>query len=107
MCFQEGNCRCTNGLHETTTEPSERSVGQERKQCSGDVGAWETGGGADNHAPDVFARYAAVRNASRRPSRRTREIGIRAALGAAPRRIVTSVLSRAFAQIGAGVLAGA
>jgi hypothetical protein len=40
-------------------------------------------------------------------ARRTREIGIRAALGAAPRRIVTSVLARAFAQIGAGVLAGA
>jgi putative ABC transport system permease protein len=40
-------------------------------------------------------------------ARRTREIGIRAALGAGPRRIVTSVLARAFAQIGAGVLAGA
>jgi hypothetical protein len=39
-------------------------------------------------------------------SRRTREIGIRAALGAAPRRIVTAIFSRAFAQIGLGILAG-
>ena len=40
-------------------------------------------------------------------TRRTREIGIRAALGAAPSRIVGSVLTRAVTQIGAGVLAGA
>ena len=39
-------------------------------------------------------------------SRRTREIGIRSALGAAPRRIVTTVFSRAFTQIGAGLLVG-
>jgi putative ABC transport system permease protein len=39
-------------------------------------------------------------------SRRTREIGIRAALGAPPGRIVASIFSRAFLQIGAGVLAG-
>ena len=39
-------------------------------------------------------------------SRRTREIGIRAALGAAPRRIVTAIFSRAFGQIGLGILAG-
>jgi predicted permease len=40
-------------------------------------------------------------------ARRTREIGIRVALGAAPRRILTGVFSRAFWQIGLGVLAGA
>lgn len=40
-------------------------------------------------------------------ARRTREIGIRIALGAAPRRIITGVFSRAFTQIGLGVLAGA
>jgi predicted permease len=40
-------------------------------------------------------------------ARRTREIGIRAALGAAPRRIIAGVFSRAFIQIGLGVLAGA
>jgi putative ABC transport system permease protein len=40
-------------------------------------------------------------------SRRTREIGIRMALGAAPRRIITSIFSRAFTQIAIGVLAGA
>ena len=40
-------------------------------------------------------------------ARRTREIGIRVALGAAPRSIMTGVFSRAFAQIGLGVLAGA
>lgn len=40
-------------------------------------------------------------------TRRTREIGIRAALGAAPGRIVSSVLGRALAQVGAGILAGA
>ena len=39
-------------------------------------------------------------------ARRTREIGIRAALGAPPRRIVTGIFWRAFLQIGAGVLAG-
>ena len=39
-------------------------------------------------------------------SRRTREIGIRAALGARPGRIVAGIFSRAFLQIGAGVLAG-
>jgi ABC-type antimicrobial peptide transport system permease subunit len=40
-------------------------------------------------------------------ARRTREIGIRVALGAAPRRIITGVFSRAFTQIGIGVLVGA
>jgi hypothetical protein len=39
-------------------------------------------------------------------SRRTREIGIRAALGAAPRSIVAAIFSRAFAQVGLGVVAG-
>ncbi|CAA9301169.1 MAG: Acidobacterial duplicated orphan permease (function unknown) [uncultured Gemmatimonadetes bacterium] len=39
-------------------------------------------------------------------SRRTREIGIRAALGATPGRIVAGIFSRAFLQIGVGVLAG-
>lgn len=39
-------------------------------------------------------------------TRRTREIGIRAALGAHPGRIVTGIFSRVFLQIGAGVLAG-
>ena len=39
-------------------------------------------------------------------SRRTREIGIRVALGAPPRRIVAGIFTRAFLQIGAGVLAG-
>ncbi len=39
-------------------------------------------------------------------ARRTREIGIRAALGARPGRIVAGVFSRAFLQIGAGILAG-
>ena len=39
-------------------------------------------------------------------SRRTREIGIRAALGARPGRIVAGIFSRAFLQIGAGVLVG-
>lgn len=38
--------------------------------------------------------------------RRTREIGIRAALGAGPRRIVRTVLARALAQLGLGVAAG-
>jgi predicted permease len=39
-------------------------------------------------------------------ARRTREIGIRTALGASPRRIVAGIFSRAFLQISAGVLAG-
>jgi ABC-type antimicrobial peptide transport system permease subunit len=39
-------------------------------------------------------------------ARRTREIGIRTALGASPGRIVAGIFSRAFVQIGLGVLAG-
>jgi hypothetical protein len=39
-------------------------------------------------------------------ARRTREIGIRAALGAGSGRIVASVFSRAFIQIGVGIIAG-
>jgi predicted permease len=39
-------------------------------------------------------------------ARRTREIGIRTALGASPRRIVTGVLSKVFLQIGLGMAAG-
>lgn len=39
-------------------------------------------------------------------SRRTREIGIRAALGADPRRIVLAIFSRALAQVGVGVALG-
>ncbi|MBP8274392.1 MAG: ABC transporter permease [Acidobacteria bacterium] len=39
-------------------------------------------------------------------SRRTREIAIRAALGANPRRLVGAIFSRAARQIGAGALAG-
>jgi hypothetical protein len=39
-------------------------------------------------------------------ARRTREIGIRVALGARTGRIVAGVFSRAFLQIGAGILAG-
>jgi putative ABC transport system permease protein len=39
-------------------------------------------------------------------ARRTREIGIRIALGAGRGRIVAGIFSRAFLQIGAGVLAG-
>jgi putative ABC transport system permease protein len=39
-------------------------------------------------------------------SRRTREIGIRAALGASPARIVRGIFSRAFIQISLGVVAG-
>lgn len=39
-------------------------------------------------------------------ARRTREIGIRAALGAQPGRIVTGVFARVFMQISAGILAG-
>ena len=39
-------------------------------------------------------------------TQRTREIGIRTALGARPGRIVARIFSRAFFQIGAGVLVG-
>ncbi|HEX7242649.1 MAG TPA: FtsX-like permease family protein, partial [Longimicrobiaceae bacterium] len=39
-------------------------------------------------------------------SRRTREIGVRVALGADPRRIVAAILSRTARHVGAGVLAG-
>jgi predicted permease len=39
-------------------------------------------------------------------ARRTREIGIRAALGANPGRLVASIFSRAFLQIGIGILIG-
>jgi hypothetical protein len=39
-------------------------------------------------------------------ARRRREIGIRSALGADPRRVLTGVFARAVAQLGAGVLAG-
>jgi predicted permease len=39
-------------------------------------------------------------------ARRTREIGIRTALGASPGRIVAGIFSRAFLQISAGLLAG-
>ena len=39
-------------------------------------------------------------------TRRTREIGIRAALGASQGRIVAGIFSRAFVQIGAGVVIG-
>jgi predicted permease len=39
-------------------------------------------------------------------SRRTREIGIRVALGAVPRRIITSVFSRTFMQVALGALSG-
>ena len=39
-------------------------------------------------------------------ARRTREIGIRAALGAGRGRIVAGIFSRAFLQIGAGILVG-
>lgn len=40
-------------------------------------------------------------------AQRTREIGIRAALGADPRRIIVTIFSRAMRQIGLGVLLGA
>ena len=39
-------------------------------------------------------------------ARRTREIGIRAALGASPKRIVAGIFSRAFLQISTGILLG-
>lgn len=39
-------------------------------------------------------------------ARRTREIGIRVALGAIPRRIVSGIFARAFLQISAGILIG-
>jgi predicted permease len=39
-------------------------------------------------------------------ARRTREIGIRVALGAHPRRIVAAIFARPVAQVGAGILAG-
>jgi putative ABC transport system permease protein len=39
-------------------------------------------------------------------ARRTREIGIRAALGAVPGSIVAGIFGRAFLQIGAGIIAG-
>ena len=39
-------------------------------------------------------------------ARRTREIGIRAALGAGPGRIVAGIFTRAFLQVGAGVVVG-
>lgn len=39
-------------------------------------------------------------------ARRTREIGIRAALGAAPRRIVSALFTRTFVLVGIGVLIG-
>ena len=39
-------------------------------------------------------------------ARRTREIGIRAALGASPGRIVAGIFSRAVLQVSAGILAG-
>lgn len=40
-------------------------------------------------------------------SRRTREIGIRTALGADPHRVILEILSRALLHVGLGVLAGA
>jgi putative ABC transport system permease protein len=39
-------------------------------------------------------------------ARRTREIGIRAALGAHPRRIIAGIFGRAFLQVSAGLIAG-
>ena len=39
-------------------------------------------------------------------ARRTREIGIRAALGAHPRRIIAGIFGRAFLQVSAGLVAG-
>lgn len=40
-------------------------------------------------------------------SRRTREIGIRVALGATPRRILTATFSRGLVQVGLGIVVGA
>lgn len=40
-------------------------------------------------------------------AQRTREIAIRAALGANPRRIIVAIFSRALGQIGLGILVGA
>jgi ABC-type antimicrobial peptide transport system permease subunit len=39
-------------------------------------------------------------------TQRTREIAIRLAVGAAPRRILTSIFTRAFLQLGLGVAVG-
>ena len=39
-------------------------------------------------------------------ARRTREIGIRVALGASARKLISGIFTRAFMQIGIGVLAG-
>ena len=39
-------------------------------------------------------------------ARRTREIGIRSALGAHPRRIIAGIFGRAFLQVSAGLVAG-
>lgn len=39
-------------------------------------------------------------------SRRMREIGLRTALGASPRRVVTDIFSRAFVLVGCGIAAG-
>ena len=39
-------------------------------------------------------------------ARRTREIGIRTAIGASPRLVVSGIFSRAFTQLGIGVIAG-
>jgi ABC-type antimicrobial peptide transport system permease subunit len=39
-------------------------------------------------------------------SRRTREIGLRAALGATPRQMLTRILSRALTLMGSGIAAG-
>jgi putative ABC transport system permease protein len=39
-------------------------------------------------------------------SRRTREIGIRIALGADPRRVLRTVFARAARQLGGGIIAG-
>jgi ABC-type antimicrobial peptide transport system permease subunit len=39
-------------------------------------------------------------------ARRTREIGIRVALGSPPTRIVSAIFLRAFLQVGAGIVAG-
>ena len=39
-------------------------------------------------------------------SRRTREIGLRAALGATPRQVLARILSRAVVLMGSGIVAG-